>query len=76
MRSGLIIGTPQQLREWNIAAFLAVNLLFAFFVAWAWLMVWLQKVTWYNQTGGVYRCRRRSDFLSSSNSRRTGFSFL
>ena len=53
MRSGFIIGTPQQLREWNIAAFLAVNLMIAFFVVWAGLMAWLQKVTWYNQTGGV-----------------------
>ncbi len=53
MRSGLVIGTSKQLREWTIAAFLAVNLVFAFFGAWFCLMAWLQRVTWYNQTGGV-----------------------
>ena len=53
MRSGLITGTSQQLREWTIAAFLGVNLVFAFFGAWFGLLTWLQKVTWYNQTGGV-----------------------
>ena len=54
MRSGFITGTPQQLREWNIAAFLAVNLVLAFGVlCGAGLRNWLQKVMWYNQTGGV-----------------------
>jgi hypothetical protein len=53
MRSGLVIGTSKQLREWTIAAFLAVNLVFAFFGAWFCLMAWLQRVTWYNHTGGV-----------------------
>ena len=53
MKSGYITGTPQQLREWTVNAFLAVNLVFGFCVVWFYLMTWLQKVSWYKRTGGL-----------------------
>jgi hypothetical protein len=53
MKSNRITGTPEQLREWTMTAFLAVNLVFAFYAGWLGLLTWLQRVTWYNQTGGA-----------------------
>lgn len=53
MRSGLVTGTPEQLRQWTIPAFVAVNLLLGFFTAWFYLMNWLGKVMWFHRTGGL-----------------------
>ena len=53
MRSGYIVGTLAQLRQWTIDAFLAVNLVSGFFVVWFWLMTWVDQVKWYNRSGGI-----------------------
>jgi hypothetical protein len=53
VRSGWITGTPAQLRLWTIQSFLAVNLVFGFFFVWFGLMIWLSRLMWHNQTGGL-----------------------
>jgi hypothetical protein len=52
MRSLYITGTPAQVRQWNIYAFLAVNLVCGFFVVWFALDDWIKRVMWYKLTGG------------------------
>ena len=42
MRSGYVTGTPAQIRQWTMAAFLALlNVFLAFWVAWLAVMAWL-----------------------------------
>jgi hypothetical protein len=53
MNSGLFSGTPAQLREWTIFAFLAANLLPAFHIAVIALLAWTDRVWIDNWTGGV-----------------------
>jgi hypothetical protein len=53
MTSGLIPGTPDQLREWKTHAFLAANLLPAFMVLFIGVVAWTDRVFIYKWTGGV-----------------------
>ena len=53
MRGGYVTGTPEQLSQWTIDAFLGVNLALAFFVLLHYLGYWLNRVRWFNRTGGV-----------------------
>jgi hypothetical protein len=53
MRSGYIVGTPDQLRRWSISACVWVNLIFGFFVMSFSLTGWLGRVMWYKRTGGM-----------------------
>jgi hypothetical protein len=53
MRGGYVTGTPEQLRQWTIDAFLGVSLFLAFIAIWYSLLFWLDRVKWFNRTGGV-----------------------
>ena len=53
MRSGLIPGTPDQIRDWTLKAFLVINLGFATLAGFVFLIEWLSKVRWYKLTGGL-----------------------
>ncbi len=46
-------GTPQQIREWSVSAFLGINLILGFLIVWLFLQSWLEMVSWYNRTGGL-----------------------
>lgn len=53
MRSGRIQGTPAQVRDWTLQAFLFVNFFCALMVAYTISIVWLNKVKWHRWTGGL-----------------------
>ncbi len=48
-----VTGTPAQLRQWSIYAFLGVNVVLGFGVAWFSVVVWLGRLIWFNRTGGL-----------------------
>lgn len=49
----LVFGTAEQLRDWTVRAFVALNLVLAFFVLWFGLIYWLGRVSWYKRTGNL-----------------------
>jgi hypothetical protein len=53
MNSGFVLGTPIELRRWTISAFLAANLVPAFFVFLFAMIAWTDRVRTHNWTGGV-----------------------
>jgi hypothetical protein len=53
MRSGYITGTPDELRQWTVVAFLIVNVALAYVIGFSSLVAWLGKVMWFHRTGGV-----------------------
>ncbi len=48
-----VSGTPQQIREWSVSAFLGINLILGFLVVWLFFQSWLEMLGWYNRTGGL-----------------------
>ncbi len=53
MRSGLVPGTPAQVRDWTMKAFLAFNLGFGILWAYMLLVRWLAAVRSHKMTGGL-----------------------
>lgn len=53
MRSGLIPGTPAQLRDWTVQAFLSANVFCGIMAAYILSFAWLRKVEWHRRTGGL-----------------------
>jgi hypothetical protein len=53
MGSGLIRGTPTQLRQWTSLTFLAVNCGCGIFVSFVFFVDWLVKAHWFKKTGGL-----------------------
>jgi hypothetical protein len=53
MRSGMILGTPAQIRDWTMEAFLAINFGFGLLVASILLLRWMAEVRSYKMTGGL-----------------------
>ena len=53
LRGGHVTGTPAQLRQWTIHAFLGVNCFLGFCGALMALGRWLNRVSWYKRTGGL-----------------------
>jgi hypothetical protein len=52
MRSGYITGTPDQLRQWTVQAFVGANLCFGFFAVHTYVLTWLSSVMYHRRTGG------------------------
>jgi hypothetical protein len=53
MRSSLITGTPAQIREWTLQAFLFVNIYCGAMAAFGLSLNWLQRAQWHKMTGGL-----------------------
>ena len=60
LRSGLIPGTPAQVRDWTMKAFLAVNPSVAIFLAEVILHPWLRGLHLHQITGGLPPSRLKS----------------
>ncbi len=60
LRSGLIKGTPTQLREWTTRAFLVANPSVAIFLAEVTLHTWLRRLHLHQITGGLPPSRLKS----------------
>jgi hypothetical protein len=65
MRSGEVTGTPEQLSQWIIQTFVAVNLVVAFVVAWLFLFLWLIRLVQFNNTGGTGPIKRKIDHAAT-----------
>ena len=53
MRSSLITGTPDQIREWTLQAFLFANCYCGLMAAFIPTLNWLHKAQWHKMTGGL-----------------------
>ena len=53
MRDDFFTGTPEQIRQQTDQAFLELNFLLGFVVVWLLLFLWLERVYWFNRTGGL-----------------------
>ncbi len=53
MKSGDVAGTPEQLSQWTIQTFVAVNLVLAFVAGWSFLFVWLIRLVCFKSTDGL-----------------------
>lgn len=53
MRSGYMIGTPEQLDQWSLDAFVGINLVLTVAVLFHFVLHWLSKVMSFNRSGGL-----------------------